>query len=242
MAENRDDKQVAVVTDPRDAEKDINSLRGVLSSRLVTSRTGEILEMHVVASADRHPKQILRDIESTFLAKRGIKIDRRKVSIAQLREESRQEVPSNPGAVSQPRLRFVRLTTTHTPDGGEVHVTLGRGNLQGFGEAQFPLSSGPDRAIAEATVRAVERFIRAGRFDVISVENRAVGRHQGLFVHLEFLTRGQSVPLLGSALVQREVQITTLNATMDAVNRFVGSLPPADGVEWVVGPEGSTAS
>lgn len=238
MADKPTDNDNPPVHDPRAIEARIKNLGGVLSCRVIVNQAGAILEIHVVAAPGRGPKQILRDIESTLLADEGIRIDRRKVSIAQL-DGSPQPVPeaASPSSGSAPRLRFLALRTTLTPEEGVIDITLGRGNLQGFGKGSFALSSGAERAVAEATLRAVERFIREGRFEVLNVENRPVGDHRGVFVHVEYNSSGRVVPLIGSALVHRDLNLAALHATLDAVNRFVGGLHPAEGTEWVVSPD-----
>ena len=66
-----------------DIEGTLSRLRGVVSARLVRDERGEIQEVHVLADALRHPKQIGRDIESALFSEFGIRIDHRKISIAQ---------------------------------------------------------------------------------------------------------------------------------------------------------------
>jgi len=68
------------------AERLIASLTGVVSARVVMNQAGEPLEIHVLATPDLHPKQIARNVESALTAGLGIEIDRRIISIAQVRE------------------------------------------------------------------------------------------------------------------------------------------------------------
>src|SRR5215218_809827 len=67
----------------RRAETLLTSLDGVLSARVVTTPLGEVSEIHVLAQAGLAPKQVVRNIESALLAQLGLKIDHRKISIAQ---------------------------------------------------------------------------------------------------------------------------------------------------------------
>ena len=67
----------------RRAENLLTSLEGILSARVVTTPLGEVSEVHVLASSGLSPKQIVRNIESALLAQLGLKIDHRKISIAQ---------------------------------------------------------------------------------------------------------------------------------------------------------------
>lgn len=65
----------------------LNRLRGVTSSHIVLDASGGVAEIHVMATAGRHPKQIVRDVESTLLNKLGIKVDHRKISVASIDDE-----------------------------------------------------------------------------------------------------------------------------------------------------------
>ena len=68
-----------------DAERLLGSLAGVVSAHVVADVTGDIVEIHILSSADLHPKQMVRNVESALSAGLGIKIDRRVVSVAQIR-------------------------------------------------------------------------------------------------------------------------------------------------------------
>jgi len=224
--------------DPRRAEDEIRGVAGVMSCRVVSNPKGEILEIHVVASPERRPKQIIRDIETVLLASLDVRIDHKKVSVAQIPAgrpaKGREE--TDPQVVAPVRLRFLALRTSLTPEGGEIEVTLGRDRFHGFGKAAFTISGDPTRAVVEATVQAVARFLRSGGFQVGSVQQSMMGTHQAVFVQVEHVTSGRSVPLLGSALVLRDPNLSALFATLDAVNRYMGRLDATTGVEWVAGP------
>src|SRR6266498_1643952 len=70
----------------RRAENLLTSLEGVLSARVVTTPLGEVSEVHILAQAGLAPKQLVRNIESALLAQLGLKVDHRKISIAQTAE------------------------------------------------------------------------------------------------------------------------------------------------------------
>ena len=67
----------------RRAENLLTSLEGVLSARVVTTPLGEVSEVHVLAQAGLQAKQLVRNIESALLAHLGLRVDHRKISIAQ---------------------------------------------------------------------------------------------------------------------------------------------------------------
>jgi hypothetical protein len=70
------------------AERLLAALAGVVSARAVADEFGRLSEIHVLASPDLHPKQIVRNVESALSAGLGVIVDRRIISVAQLRQSA----------------------------------------------------------------------------------------------------------------------------------------------------------
>jgi hypothetical protein len=68
------------------AENLITGLTGVLSARIVVTPLGEVSEIHVLTTSDVQPKQVVRNVESALMAQLGMKLDHRKISVAQTAE------------------------------------------------------------------------------------------------------------------------------------------------------------
>lgn len=66
------------------AEDLILKLRDVKSCRISTDEFGNIAEVHVVASSDRSPKMIARDVEAILNAELGLAVDYRKIGVVLL--------------------------------------------------------------------------------------------------------------------------------------------------------------
>jgi len=49
--------------------KALARIKSVLGAKIVTNAKGEIVEVHVLATDERNPKQVVRDVESTLLVK-----------------------------------------------------------------------------------------------------------------------------------------------------------------------------
>ena len=49
----------------------LNSIKSVISSKVITDSNNEICEIHALADNSRHSKQIARDIRTTLLRCRG---------------------------------------------------------------------------------------------------------------------------------------------------------------------------
>lgn len=65
------------------AEDLLVGLTGVVSARIVADDHGRIEEIHILTDKQVAPKQTVRNVESALLAQLGIKVDHRKVSVAQ---------------------------------------------------------------------------------------------------------------------------------------------------------------
>jgi hypothetical protein len=108
----------------RRAENLLTSLEGVLSARVVTTPLGEVSEVHILAQAGLHPKQLVRNIESALLAQLGLRVDHRKISIAQtaevkpiealerhaVRERSESPTAATPRRASSSRATSIGIT------------------------------------------------------------------------------------------------------------------------------------
>lgn len=65
------------------AERLLGDLTGVVSARIVADDYGRIEEIHILTDHQATPKQTVRNVESALLARLGIQVDHRKVSVAQ---------------------------------------------------------------------------------------------------------------------------------------------------------------
>jgi hypothetical protein len=68
-----------------EVERLLRSLAGIVSAKVIPDTLGRVGEIHVLASDRLHPKQVVRNVESALSAGLGIVIDRRVVSVAQVR-------------------------------------------------------------------------------------------------------------------------------------------------------------
>ena len=70
--------------DLTEVEREICRLPDVSIARMVAEPDGRVTEVHVVAHPGKHPKQIVRDVQSIALASFGLDLDRRVISVVQL--------------------------------------------------------------------------------------------------------------------------------------------------------------
>src|SRR3954462_7215489 len=150
----------------RRAENLLTSLEGILSARVVTTPLGEVSEVHVLAQAGLAPKQLVRNIESALLAQLGLKIDHRKISIAQTADVKPIEALERDAVrdrVLQRAVLFENLTAApgKRPHRRTVSVTLSyRGQTETAEEEAADTPRSRVEAAAKASVAVLDRLLK----------------------------------------------------------------------------------
>jgi hypothetical protein len=75
----------------------IAALTGVRGARVTLNDIGRINEIHILAEARSHPKQIVRNVESALSAGLGLTVDRRFISVAQVKDAAGDEADGHAG-------------------------------------------------------------------------------------------------------------------------------------------------
>lgn len=209
----------------RRAEELIASLSGVLSARIVAGRSGDIEEVHVLTTAQVMAKQVVRNVESALMAQLGIKVDHRKISVAQTAEMKPIQILDREAvteAASRRKLVYVDLVIeSPRPRRVSVKVLLRSGGveLEGVEEGVDEARSRVQMA-ARATVKALERELEDGgvvlegvrvvdAFDrkiVLAAVHGVGGRHSQL--------------LVGTAEIKDSPEQAAVLAVLDATNRW----------------------
>ncbi len=241
-----------------DVERTLTGLKDVRSARVVADDNGTILEIHAVASPGRSPKQIARDIETMLVAKLGIQIDHRKISIAQVEEgeeapeaeeaeaprsgvEIEEALAAREGVYLWPgerRARFIGVSVAQSQLKAEARVELALNGLDTIASAEGVDS--PDsvlRIVAEATLKAVQQFLEGEyAFSVNAVEEVTVGGRLTVVANICLLSDGEDRDLMGACTSNRDPIRAAALATLDAVNRFLRRCRPKEPTEYEVGP------
>ncbi len=199
-------------------EQGLCSIAEVEAARIVSGRDGTIAELHIIALPDKGPKQIVRDIESTLMAKYGLAIDHKKISIAQL--------GGNGTSFKKPSKRL-RINSVRIEDVGleaKVVVELFQGDNRFFGEGKgiVSRSGGSLRLIAGATLAAVEKWAQpTTRFLLEDAQIINMGRAEMAVAHITMITTGDEVGLCGVAIVKNNNN-AIVKAVLAAINRRIG--------------------
>ena len=216
----------------RRAEQLLTSLEGVLSARVVTTPLGEVSEVHILAQSGLAAKQLVRNIESALLAQLGLKIDHRKISIAQTAEVRPIEVLER-GAVRERSMRRAALFDSLLVSPGKrphrisISVTLSFGEQTATAEEE---SSDTPRSRVEAAARAaVSGLDQLLNDNSVALEGSKLIEafdREFVMVAVQGLGGREAVLLIGTAEVKESAERAAVFAVLDATNRWAEARRP----------------
>jgi hypothetical protein len=211
------------------AERLLSALAGVVSARAVADEFGRLCEIHVLASPELHPKQIVRNVESALSAGLGVLVDRRIVSVAQLRPNAMDPymAPSKPDVRAAPttaapadRLVYVKFDASATSSlDATCSVTLGRGKERLVGSAT---GVNTVQGRADAAARAVFSAMQDSG-EVLGFDGAAVVEAQGktyVFVSVRSVIGRTARLLTGVAILKGSPEEAAIMAALQATNRI----------------------
>lgn len=197
----------------REYERIIGQIREVISARVVANDRGTIEEIHVLAGSGRGPKQIVRDIESAFMAQFGVSVDHKKISVAQVQDDVSASGPARIKLVS------VNLTTSGTK--AEARVQLQFEDTACEGAASGVASGGNRlRLVAGACLQAVEQYFKSECvFSVEEIQVVSIANRQAVVAAVALVTPTGEDLFIGSSVIRDDDREAVARATLDAINR-----------------------
>jgi hypothetical protein len=219
----------------RRAENLLTSLEGILSARVVTTPLGEVSEIHILAQSGLQPKQLVRNIESALLAQLGLKVDHRKISIAQTADVKPLEALEQQ-AVREQVLRRALLfeamsvSPSRRPHRIMISVTLSyRGATETAEEESSDTPRSRVEAAAKAAVTVLDRLLASSSASVALEGAKIVDAfdREFAFVGVQGLGGRDSLLLTGSAQIKESAERAAVFAVLDATNRWTEARRPS---------------
>jgi hypothetical protein len=217
------------------AQRLLAALGGIVSARAVADESGRLAEIHVLASPEFHPKQIVRNIESALSAGLGIIVDRRIISVAQLRSDadtpfaarakSATPRPATPAARQPRRVVYVQYDAkASAPMDSHCRVVLMRGEEQLAGSATGVNTA---QGRADAAARAVLNALQSGGgMSGVGLEGTALVQAHGktyVLVSARLVSGRHTRTLTGIATLSRSPEEAAIFAALQATNRLAES-------------------
>jgi hypothetical protein len=203
--------------DLTEVEREICRLPDVSIARMVAEADGRVSEVHIVAHPGKHPKQIVRDVQSIALASFGLDLDRRLISVVQLGGNVLDD-----RLVPDIRPSIVAITAESNGLRSLVRVTLAREEDEAVGFAEGSIATtARHRLVATATVDALRQLEPAAeRIDVDHAQVVRIGAHDIAVVAVVFVVPPSEQLVSGSAIVRPQQQADAVaRAVLDATNR-----------------------
>jgi hypothetical protein len=216
----------------RRAENLLTSLEGILSARVVTTPLGEVSEVHILAQAGLQPKQLVRNIESALLAQLGLKVDHRKISIAQTAEVRPLEVLERDVVRDRMLQRAVLFENMSSAPGKRplriaITVTLSfRGQTETAEEEVSDTPRSRVEGAAKASVTVIDRLLSDFSIALEGAKIVEAFDRQFAFVAVQGLGGRESLLLTGTAEIKESAERAAIFAVLDATNRWTEARRP----------------
>lgn len=216
--------------DLAEVEAELKRIPGVTAVRMVTDQFERPVEVHVLATPAKHPKQVVRDIQSVAKVSFDLELDHRVISVVQLDSDNLPGSMQATVAVANgvdgdrddDRITVSKVGTSRHGLRCTVTVGLRRGDVEEIGEADGTVASGNINVlVAKATLDALSRHDpRAGRLDVEAAALQHLGGRSFATASLVLLNPPYEEVLLGSAPVRAAgPEDAVARAVLDATNR-----------------------
>ena len=228
-----------------EAESLLRTLPAIASAKVLRDADGVVRDVHILATTDLGPKQIVRNVESALLARFGVRLDHRAISVAQsatarVAEAARNPAPAPaPAQPAQPAQPATVIAAAPPPGRGiyfedvEVRrsrsaglactVTLRTGADTHTGEASgVETARARGELAATAAVRALSALLSDGvtlAFESCMVV--AAADREFAFVVVSGRSGRETTILSGSCEVRDGVETAAALAVLDATERWM---------------------
>jgi hypothetical protein len=200
-------------------ETEIGRLPEVVACRIVADAVGRPLEVHVLAHLGKHPKQVVRDVQSVALASFGVEIDRRIVSVVQLTPTG--PVAREASGTASSRIGIGSIQSQLEGRRTTIRIMLSSGDQEATGFAEGSSAAVTRvRLVSSATLDALRQLDDAA--EALEVEDASIVRVGGqdvAVVTLVHVDPPHEHELIGAVLARRSPDTATVRAVLDAVNR-----------------------
>lgn len=214
-------------TDLEVLERELQRVPEITAARIVADSTGVITEVHILSLPTKHAKQVVRDVQSVAMARFGLDLDRRIVSVVQLDGVATSSVVTADDLDdddSQPLGRITVEGVTAVRSGMQctAQVVLTRGNEKATGVTEGLGATGTTlRLVAQATVSALRQLEPAAtKADVETATIVHLGDRRVAITNVVVAVPPYEEIIAGSAIVHAAGDLDAVaRAVLDATNR-----------------------
>ncbi len=216
MLDLSESSRAVAVPSASDLELTLSQIQDLFASRVVFDTSRQLTEIHIIASAARKPKQIIRDIETLVFVKHGLKLDYRKISMVQLADEDLLRIP-----LSRPEI--CNVIEDDLGDRKRIRVEIqGAGKLVTGEASEKNANPSTFRTAVLATIDAVQKLV-GNQMDMRLVDTAALrlNSHEVLVVIISCAFEDREEAFVGASFVGTRPIESAARATLDALNRRI---------------------
>jgi hypothetical protein len=199
---------------------------------VVTTPLGEVSEVHVLAQAGLSAKQLVRNIESALLAQLGLKIDHRKISIAQTAEVKPIEALERDAVRDKVLQRALLFENLAVAPGRRPHRILITVTLSYHGQTDSAEEETADtprsrvEAAAKASVTVVDRLLTDSSIALEGAKIVDAFDREFAFVAVQGLGGRETILMTGTSEIKESAERAAVFAVLDATNRWTEARRP----------------
>jgi len=224
----------------------VSRIRGISSCHISVNGDGAITEVHVVATSEKAPKLIARDVESCLKAELGVDVDYKKIGVvvvesaAQGGDAGAEAIPNGlvefPIEEYAPRFMFGSVNLFSSKSSVRAEVELERDSMEAFGSHESGNAElTPVRIIAQATLNAISEFLDdSSRLCLVEVRRVELGDREAFVVGVDLVGDRGTKCLAGCSIISGNESQSVAYATLDAVNRVIGKLEFKSSIEYKI--------
>jgi hypothetical protein len=220
------------VTDYREIVAALRDVPGVADADVQPDEDGGMGLLRLGLEAGVDEVAVATTVGRLLRERFGLGVDAERVQIVEDAEVMPARPTSSPTEVDVPHQRLAgrpAISRMHLVSSGldvTATVTLSSDGRTASGESRGSASqSGVQRAVATATLRAVEELSGdIARFELDHLEVSHLGADRMVIVALTMLSSRGTERLTGAAAVREDVRQAVIRATLDALNRRLETL------------------
>lgn len=196
-------------------EQTIEKLDSVTSCKIISGDNNNFEEIHIVSNGSRTAKQLVRDIQSILIATYNIQIDHKKISIAEIQDDTLKK--------SECRIKI--SSVSHNNNGHKAIIKVALDNHRKIFENTAEgvnTSRNIDRMLVDLTLKTVEEaYGYEENFILEDVKAVNISTDKVVVVVITCIFNGFERKLCGSCLIKSDYNEAVVKATLDALNRYI---------------------
>ncbi|MGM0396623.1 MAG: hypothetical protein ACQEP4_06170 [Bacillota bacterium] len=196
-------------------EDNLQKIESVVSSKIVFGDGDCIDEIHLVANGHRGPKQIARDVQSILLATYDVSVDHKKISIAQILDDTLKRKAS--------RVKLDGVLRETLDSRATIKITVSLDNEE-YTSSKSGVNSARniDRMLVETTLDVVQQASDFGDIFLFDdIRQVPVAGTNIVVICVTGIIGGTEHRLCGVSVIDNDYNKAVVKATLDAVNRFI---------------------